>query len=176
MYLSTMTKPASVWFVDFISTSSIDLKTTLLLCLLLLFLTYTIAITALTMSSSTTAQAGTSVAVSTVSRSVPAWNVKCVYSHSPTVTVHTVFLWSDATAFTVRFSAATNPGWLLFEGSVHFIEIPQWRLNKVGDTAIGLIDAGSSMHSLSVLLWAVETSFRICKLKRDSSLNIGENY
>ena len=48
-----------------------------------------------------------------------------MYFHFPTVTVHTTFLRSDATAFTVRFSAVTNPGRLLFEGSVYFIEIPQ---------------------------------------------------
>ena len=68
-------------------------------------------------------------------------------------------LQSDITAtifFTVCFSAATNWEQLLFEGGIYFIGEPadsndSWtRHMRAGP--LGLVDTGSSTHSLSVLL------------------------
>ena len=78
----------------------------------------------------------------------------------------TVFLRSDAAGtifffFAVHFSAATTRGWLLF---VYFIGKPGdsndgW-MRYMRGLQLGLIDAGSSTGSLSVLLSAVETNHR----------------
>ena len=54
--------------------------------------------------------------------------------------------------------------WLLFEGGIYFIGTPPdsndgW-IRYMWALQLGLIDTGSSMHSLLVLLSAVETSLR----------------
>ena len=71
----------------------------------------------------------------------------------------TVFLWSDAAA-TIYFAARF--AWLLFEGGVYFFGKP-WDVNDTWISYVQLrqwwlLDAVSSMHSLSVLLSAVGTT------------------
>ena len=61
----------------------------------------------------------------------------------------------------------------VFEGGIYFIGKPvQRRQNKIHagmrNTTIGLIDAGSTTYSLSVLLSAVETSLQNTKSPRDN--------
>ena len=76
----------------------------------------------------------------------------------------TIFLQSDPVAiliiFAVRFSAATNRGQLLFQGSVYFI-VYSW-IRYMWGIQLGLIDIGSSVCSLSAPLSAVNTSLRKC--------------
>ena len=76
----------------------------------------------------------------------------------------TIFLQSDPVAiliiFAVRFSAATNRGQLLFQGSVYFT-VYSW-IRYMWAIQLGLIDIGSSARSLSAPLSAVNTSLRKC--------------
>ena len=59
---------------------------------------------------------------------------------------------------------ATNRGWLLFKGGIYFVGKPvdsiEGLIRYMGVIQLGLIDAGSTSHSLSILLSAVETSLR----------------
>ena len=66
--------------------------------------------------------------------------------------------------FTVRFSAATTQGQLLFEGGIYSVGKPAdsndgW-IRYMRAIKLGLIDAASGTHSLSFLLSAVETGLR----------------
>ena len=74
----------------------------------------------------------------------------------------TIVLQSDPVAiliiFAVRFSAATNRGKLLFQGSI-YSTVYSW-IRYMWAIQLGLIDAGSSMRSLSVLLSAMVMSLR----------------
>ena len=83
----------------------------------------------------------------------------------------TIFLQSDPVAiliiFAVRFSAATNRGQLLFQGSVYFT-VYSW-IRYMWAIQLGLIDIGSSARSLSAPLTAVNTSLRN---PRDSSVSV----
>ena len=75
-----------------------------------------------------------------------------------------MMLWSDPVAiliiFAVRFSAATNRGQLLFQGSVYFT-VYSW-IRYMWAIQLGLIDIGSRARSLSAPLSAVNTSLRKC--------------
>ena len=75
----------------------------------------------------------------------------------------TIFLQSDPVViliiFAVRFSAATNRGQLLFQGSVYFT-VYSW-MRYMWAIQLGLIDIGSAC-SLSAPLSAVNTSLRKC--------------
>ena len=64
--------------------------------------------------------------------------------------------------FAARFCAATIQGWMLFEGDVYFFgkpaDINNDRIRYMGAIHWQLLDAISSMHSLSVLLSTIEAS------------------
>ena len=83
----------------------------------------------------------------------------CVSTASKTWIMNTIFLWSDTATTTFSLFVLV---WLLFEGSFYFIR----KLVDSNDgwnkymraIQLGLIDAGSSAHSLSVLLSVVKTS------------------
>ena len=69
----------------------------------------------------------------------------------------TVFLWSDTATtilFAVCFTVATTQRWLLFEGDIYFLLKPadsndSW-IKYMWAIQLGLIDAGSTMCSISV--------------------------